>query len=60
MIMIWLRNVVNVELYFKKNFQKNITKNDGLNSNCKLCRKQFCNEFLVKLKKNYIEIIEID
>ena len=35
-----------------ENFNKDKNKKDGLNSICKLCRKKFLNEKLVKIKKN--------
>ena len=34
-----------------ENFNKDINRNDGLNSICRLCRKKYYNENLVKIKK---------
>ena len=37
------------------NFHKNKTRNDGLNPNCKVCRKKYFNENLAKIKKFYLD-----
>ena len=42
-------------ILLKSNFQKNKTKYVGLNSNCKVCRKQCYNENLVKTKNSYLD-----
>ena len=35
----------------KTNFHKKLSSKDGLNPNCKVCRKKYHNENLVKIKK---------
>ena len=39
----------------KSNFHKNKKSSDGLNPNCKVCRKNYYNENLVKIKKYYLD-----
>ena len=41
-------------ILLKSNFYKNETENDGLNSYCKKCTKQYYNENLVEIKKKII------
>ena len=40
----------------KSNLHKDNTKNDGLKSNCKVCKKIFLKKTLVKIKNYYLEI----
>ena len=39
----------------KSNFHKDKTKNDGLKSNCKVCKKFIFQKTLVKIKNYYLE-----
>ena len=41
-------------LALKSNLHKGKTENDGLKSNCKVCRKNYYKETLVKIKKCYL------